>query len=270
MEKLEKVFLIGAMKSGTTSLYDLLIQHPEICPCTIKEPEYFSQSVGPRELKEKKYEDLFEPDFESHKYLLDASTGYTKHPRENGVPERIKAYGIDHPYLIYILRDPIDRIESHYNFMRIDSSWKKEIDDQALIDTSNYFLQLERYQAVFKPMNLLLLDFVELKKDPQKVCSKIFEFIGAPDLTIDLSDGVKNVTPPSNRKGRKIIDFAKSFSKMIPPSIQKLGRETVNKVFTPEKTTLSEEQKIKIRGKLAPDMHKLEENYGIDISRWGF
>ena len=36
------IIIIGSMKCGTSSLYNYLIEHPSICPCSIKEPEYFS------------------------------------------------------------------------------------------------------------------------------------------------------------------------------------------------------------------------------------
>ena len=37
------VFIIGAMKSGTTSLFDILSQHPQVCPSKTKEPDYFTK-----------------------------------------------------------------------------------------------------------------------------------------------------------------------------------------------------------------------------------
>src|ERR1700757_1899826 len=35
------VIIIGAMNCGTSSLYTYLAEHPEICPCITKEPEFF-------------------------------------------------------------------------------------------------------------------------------------------------------------------------------------------------------------------------------------
>jgi hypothetical protein len=75
MVEAEHVFLIGAMKSGTTTLHEYLIQHPEICPCISKEPEYFSKKMGNPKLKEGKYEDLFPWNDSNHRFTLDASTG---------------------------------------------------------------------------------------------------------------------------------------------------------------------------------------------------
>ncbi len=40
------VMIIGAMKAGTSSLYDYLLEHPAICPAVTKEPEFFSEHQG--------------------------------------------------------------------------------------------------------------------------------------------------------------------------------------------------------------------------------
>lgn len=39
-----KLFLLGAQKAGTSSLYSLLVQHPKLCGGTLKEPSYFKKS----------------------------------------------------------------------------------------------------------------------------------------------------------------------------------------------------------------------------------
>ena len=69
--------IIGAMKAGTTTLFDHLAAHPAIAPASPKEPGFFA-------FEEKfdaglaSYEALFDFDAESHKWALEASTDYTK------------------------------------------------------------------------------------------------------------------------------------------------------------------------------------------------
>ena len=58
---------------------------------------------------------------------MEASTGYTKFD-ERGAAEAIHAYGL-RPRLIYIVRDPFERIELHYNFMLQDPAWRRAITD---------------------------------------------------------------------------------------------------------------------------------------------
>ena len=110
------LLLIGAQKCGTSSLFHLLVTHPDILPSTKKEPEFFSRSQGHRKNDILEYTDLWPGrDKVPGAYLLEASTGYTKYPEEIGVAQRIFEADID-PHFIYVTRDPFKRIESHFNW----------------------------------------------------------------------------------------------------------------------------------------------------------
>jgi len=69
--------IIGAMKCGTSSLYSYLLDHPQICPPIVKEPEFFSENQA-HGVQVDNYSDLWSFDDTVHKYALEASTGYTK------------------------------------------------------------------------------------------------------------------------------------------------------------------------------------------------
>ena len=126
--------IIGAMKCGTTSLYYYLAQHPEICPAIRKETEFFSENQG-HGVRVDKYEDLWDFDRSVHKYALEASTGYAKYPMEPNVANNILDYGI-RPKFIYIIRNPFDRIQSHYNSMRYEPGWRLSATSDPLINIS--------------------------------------------------------------------------------------------------------------------------------------
>ena len=89
------VMIIGAMKCGTSSLYEYLIEHPQICPCAIKEPEFFSAcqphgyDANGRRVKDHiaRYDDLWAFDAARHRYALEASTGH-KISRRGARPQR--------------------------------------------------------------------------------------------------------------------------------------------------------------------------------------
>ena len=135
------LLIIGSAKSGTSSLFRYLSEHPAVCPSVTKEPEYFSEhQMHPRPVR--RYEDLW-PDFDPavHRYALEGSTGYTKWPVENGVAERMRAYGI-RPRLVYLVRDPVERIESH----------------------------VDPCVEVFGREAIRVLDFAHLRADPSLVC----------------------------------------------------------------------------------------------------
>lgn len=87
------LLIIGSMKCGTSSLFSYLSGHPEICHSRKKEPEFFSKNKAPQ-LNKEKYSDLWQFDKNVHKYVTEASTGYTKYPTKVDIPKRILDFGI--------------------------------------------------------------------------------------------------------------------------------------------------------------------------------
>ena len=104
---LPNTFIIGAGKSGTTSLWLYLNRHPDIALSRNKEPAFFVRPNFREDLDW--YESLFEP----ARIVGEASTVYTAHPVFDGVPERIHSL-VPTPKLIYLVRDPVERAISHY------------------------------------------------------------------------------------------------------------------------------------------------------------
>ena len=109
--------IIGAHKSGTTSLYDFITQHPSIESASEKEPCYFSTKYKFGSLW---YRSNFPT--ELSKYLLakkdgkfytgEATTSYLFHPSS---AYRMKKM-LPNIKLIVILRNPVDRAYSNYNY----------------------------------------------------------------------------------------------------------------------------------------------------------
>lgn len=267
---MKSIMLIGAMKCGTTTLYNHLIKHPEICGGVSKEPEYFSKKMGFPKYKQGRYEDLFETDAEAHKITLDASTGYTKYPAEKGVAERMEAYGLD-PYFIYIVRNPLDRIKSHYNFMKGDVNWQGKLSSPHLVHLSMYNMQLEEYAKVFSKERILVVDFDDLKRNPEELCKRIFVFVEAAPFSFPAEeDSVRNKTVPDNKSQKLIKSRLNGYGRFFPGFVRK-GFNRALKIFFPAKeTVLSDGQKAEFREQLKDDMRALEENYSVEVGKWGF
>ena len=261
--------IIGAMKCGTSSLYSYLEGHPEICPAVGKEPEFFSENQA-LTVQVDNYSDLWSFNDSVHKYALEASSGYTKYPSEPNVPKNIYGYGI-RPKFIYIIRNPFDRITSHYNFRIWDETWRLNIDDSHLINISNYFLQLEQYRKYFPLEDILILDFDDLRDNPRSVLQRIYQFL-------DLSHGyfpddykAENPTPIIT-KFEKNLRILKLYFLVncIPNSLKKFGKKQLVRTFPPKKRILTGEEKEFVYDKLKQDMAHLHHIYGIDVSKWGF
>ncbi len=99
--------IVGAQKGGTTSLFRLLSQHPDIRPAERKELHYFSLFYD-RGLDW--YRDRF-PATEEGEITGEGSPYYLFHPR---APEMM-AETVPQARLIAMLRNPVDRAYSHWN-----------------------------------------------------------------------------------------------------------------------------------------------------------
>lgn len=261
--------IIGSMKCGTTTLYSYLQGHPQICPSITKEPAFFTKN-HPHAVQVDNYSDLWSFDESAQKYALEASTGYTKYPSEPNVAQNMYNYGI-RPKFIYIIRNPFDRITSHYNFRIWDETWHLNIDDSHLINISNYFLQLEQYRKYFPLEDILILDFDDLRDNPRSVLQRIYQFL-------DLSNGyfpddykAENPTPIITKLEKNLRILKLYFLvNCIPTSLKKFGKKLLTRTFPPKKRILTDAEKEFIYNELKEDMANLHHIYGIDVSKWGF
>jgi hypothetical protein len=105
--------IIGAMKCGTSSLFNYLAQHPEIAESRPKEIGFFDNDDHWARGRDW-YEAAWRWDPAQHRVALEASTGYTKVPTMPNAAARIATYPAKFQFL-YIMRNPLDRYESHYS-----------------------------------------------------------------------------------------------------------------------------------------------------------
>ena len=108
-------FVIGAAKSGTTSLHYYLDQHPDVHMSREKEPNYFSfahRPGGPKHVirDRRAYKALFDS---PAPVRGEASVTYSFWPHPPDVAERIHAAVPDAKF-VYVVRDPVERTLSHY------------------------------------------------------------------------------------------------------------------------------------------------------------
>lgn len=191
-------FIIGAAKSGTTSLHYYLDQHPQIQMSGHKEPNFFS---GPekgvpypwgRVSRLEEYEELFDP---TVGVRGESSTGYASHPRRQGVPERIKEL-VPEAKFIYLVRDPIARTVSQYQH-RVAVEGERRSLQEALGDLSDpysicicpslYASQLALYLRHFPQERLLVIDQAALLADRRSTLRQVFNFLSVDDVVDSMS-----------------------------------------------------------------------------------
>jgi hypothetical protein len=104
--RVPNLYIIGAAKSATTTLWANLVQHPEIYRSANKEPMLFLQRNDI--LANYNY-------WRNEKYAVDATVLYSKTHRHKEIPEQIfKAY--PESKLIYVIREPFSRIISEHKY----------------------------------------------------------------------------------------------------------------------------------------------------------
>jgi Sulfotransferase domain len=240
--------------------------HPNICPCRTKEPEFFSEHQS-HSVHAEIYEELWNFDPKVHRYALEASTGYTKYPTEQKVPERIRHYGIQ-PHFIYIVRDPFARIQSQYDFLvahyGLDKATSFTSDDFVL--TSNYFLQLEQFRQYFPKKSFLVVDFDDLKNRPQECLDKVYRFLQLPHHQIVGSVEAENRTVSPVEPTLKHYAFLRRTSRLLPAPTRHFLKRTLERVVR-NKVLSSSDRQLIIK-KLKEDMRTFHFEYGINVSKW--
>ena len=210
--------IIGAMKSGTTSLFQLLERHPGIFVPYWKEPQYFSRDHK-FNLGEKWYTDNFF-DAREDQLIGEASTCYSRWPYYPHAAERI-AKRLPNISLIYIMRHPVERAYSHYGHIMQERLIRNEEkiltfeealeEEKEIIDASLYMMQIERYLPLFSREQFLFLSFDELKSSPDALLQRTQKFLGVEPIDL-ISQGEVN----TNRWGDKVsITRARGFIEKI-------------------------------------------------------
>ena len=152
--------IVGAARSGTSSLAALLSQHPQVDACAVKEPNYFSRehSRGPGW-----YDGLFRQ--RQHGLLrLDASMSYTfAH-----YPDALDSLADAAPdaFVVYAVRHPVARLLSHMQLHRdyfrneVSLSLGEALESSGVYaGASDYGEWLLRLEKLFGPDRLLVVPF---------------------------------------------------------------------------------------------------------------
>lgn len=200
------------MKCGTSTLHWQLDTHPEICMSQPKETNYF---VG-NEAWERGIE-WYRGCFTSGattRAIGETSINYTKRHRLPGVPERAAGVVPD-AKLIFIGRDPIERMESHYrHYVALNGPDVFDIEEMPEgaerngLDIGRYGFQLEAWLAVYPRDRLLVLRTEDFRTDPDAVLTSIERFIGVTTGQAQRDFRPRRVSSPPRSRGREIAHKA--------------------------------------------------------------
>lgn len=211
MKRLPDFLIIGAGKSGTTSLDNYLKQHPKIYMSPTKEPNFFAyDKIDLSKLDKDAVAHYHESVTNLNDYLTlfkDASPEQIIGETSNtylvidGTAEVIHDY-IPNVKLISILRQPTHRLYSRYlhlarenelpseNFVDVldkNSLWWVRND---LVKEGFYFTNLKRYFNVFPKENIKVFLQEDLKDNLHDTLNDIFQFLNV-EKTVEVDGGVE-------------------------------------------------------------------------------
>ncbi|AIA54965.1 sulfotransferase family protein [Acidithiobacillus caldus] len=201
---LPNLFIVGAVKCGTTSLYAYLRQHPQIFFPEMKEPHFYTR---PQPAPEQAHLIQYVADADDYAKLYAHAGGYPW--RGDASPsylwsaqaaQRIRA-DVPQARILILLRDPVQRAYSQYlmdfregvvnddfytillrDWQRPDKGWGVS---QLYVELGQYLDQVRRYRELFGPEQVRVYLLEELKRDARAVLLDIADFLGIDPAPID-------------------------------------------------------------------------------------
>lgn len=240
MSRLPNFMILGAPKCGTTTLYHVLDGHPDIALSRPKEPLFFETEF---EKGLSYYSKTYFSHCRSEKAIGEARAAKLYLPF---VAQRIRQTLPD-ARLIAILRNPAERVYSHWwmrtcnglerlsledavaqNLAAIrsgrsldEATWLAHIDGvehtaPVYLEIGHYAQHLECYGRLFPASQLKVLLFDDLNREPERLYSEIFEFLGVhPEAALPRKQHY-NAAPSRAALALHKLDRALNMPRLLP------------------------------------------------------
>lgn len=285
-------FVIGAYRSGTTSLYRYLRQHPQVFLPLEKEPNFYAVDGNPEAspvlrsraiVTRDGYDRLYAPAGPDQR-RGDISPEYLRNP---AAATRIHA---DHPDvpLVAILRNPVERAWSDFLLHRrdgnepfdnltdalADQERRQAGDDHRAghyIDSGMYHQQLQRYLERFDRDQILVLLYDDLVADRHAVMAAIFDHVGvdAAFRTVD-EDAINASGVPTNKAVAVALRYRAKLRPFVSRSVLEKIRPAWDKLLSRNltKPTLSDSDRATLVDIYRHDVAALAALLNRDLSHW--
>lgn len=267
MNPIPDVFVIGAMKSGTTSFYDLYFQHPEINLTKSKEHNGFVNYDNIERIRQS-YKGAYKRD---HGITCDISPKYSQRHLYPNVADKI-AQANPRAKIIYLVRDPIERMLSHiYHDMLRDRIGAKDIQkiladpENQYVQTSRYFYQIEPFLQRFPKDQLMVLNMPDLVGKKQVTEERIGAFLSIPGFRLKSGRSYES----SKRYKIFFFDFIHGvFGESILTKWYHLVFYALN--IKPSRPVLRSDQRNHLRALFNADVAQLKEHFSLGSTNWRY
>lgn len=291
---LPNILIVGAAKSGTTSLHNYLNQHPDIFMCSPKEPHFLiNQEIGVERIpigvsEFKRYQNLFSKG-KTCKYRGESSVMYLMFP-EIVIPKIKKLLGED-VKIIIMLRNPVDRAYSGYQHnkrynvnenLAFDDAWniceeryhkvKSMTPATRYQELGMYYKQVKSFMSAFKNVHVIIYD--DYQEDINKCLEKVFDFLSINNLNLDTTTRhmVGGWEWKDGRMKHLLIkkNIFRSIVKRIVFSskLRKWMRKVIHKTHTKPIPKISSRVKRKLKEYYKEDVTRLSYLLERDLNYW--
>ncbi|GAA0737279.1 sulfotransferase [Gaetbulibacter jejuensis] len=281
-------FCIGTQKGGTTTLHDILSQHPDLCLPSKKETHFFSNESFYAKGKDYYINNYFKERDES-KFIGEVDPEYSYF--KDSAKRIYETFG--QTKILFIIRNPIDRAYSHYlmtkrrgleslTFEKALSLEKDRIktDSDAMhysyLSRGYYLNQILAFEKYFGIDNIKIVLFEDFIKNTEKSINEISDFIGLPKYSYDTSRISNPASSPRFKKIQKFIYKDNVIKKLIGKFIK--SRDFKRKIMQSleslnlkegKKDRLSLESKKEFFSKYyIEEVEMLEKKLELNLSIW--
>jgi hypothetical protein len=275
---LPQLVVIGTMKGGTRSLYEYLRAHPQVFMSTPKELNFFSYDAHWA-----RGTDWYEHHFAGEEaqratVVGEASPSYSAAGEYPATVERMASV-VPSVRLVYLVRHPVDRIQSHYQHRARSGIRMAPIDDEVLadpayIDRSSYASQIERYLQRFPADQLLVVPSERLQRDRETAMAEIYRFIGVDEaLTPREALDAEFSRSAERRVARRGTERLRRHpaTKRLVAALPRSVRSRMSPLSSVPSThlRLSDGTRHVLAERLVPEVTRLRAHLPADFDGWG-
>jgi hypothetical protein len=283
-------FIVGGRKCGTTSLYALLKDHPQVFMPAWKEPHFFGSDLHARDFTRERYLSLFDP-AGGRKRIGEASTGYLY---SRLAAAEIRDFNRD-ARVIIMLRNPVDALYSLHSEYVFEAVEPIEDFEEALAaeprrklenyrpppavpmeflfyrDWVKYAHQTRRYIDAFgrERVHIIVLD--DLQANPEAILRETLAFL---DVRVDHRPDLSIRNPNKIVRIRGLQRFILDPRRRIPYLARRAPNNSLIRalVWLNSKNGPRQPMNPELRRRLAeefrPEIDSLSELLGRDLTRW--
>jgi hypothetical protein len=271
---LPNLVVIGAQKCGTSGLHYHLGLHPEISMSKPKELNFFIEERNwPR--GEDWYRGHFDP---RARVRGESSPNYTAYPHHLGVPERMQSL-IPDARLIYVVRDPLLRIASHWVHNYAKRREKGDLratlahPNTSYILRSQYHMQLQQFLRYYPIERILVLQQSDFRRERMDSLRQVFEFVGVdPDFTHPSFERERHATARKTRATRLAARLERMSKtrrgRLLPPKVWFALDERLplrRPIERPDVRAALSDESLRV---LREDAERLRELTGREFATW--